>query len=1010
MFGFLFRANWVQPFRSIYWIYLALFFIAAGLVFLAFLVGPYNALGWTITSETELIQVPLLKYSLGLFEIELLNDNYLVKQYFGGSDLRVDPLDHVWLLMFVAVGLALLLTVITYFSTFWFTTSMGIFIVILIGFQLDALLLFGTTGREALIGTSVLFLSTGFFFQALRTGASMWTRLLTYMLMITAMAVIIAQFSGVDQPFFHLANHGMTGFLILSLCFIFLIGHEIVFLILYLVTQSKGDTGGGSNNATHFIVFTFVYIANIALVYSRNAGYIDWDILYVHAFILLLLSAFIGLWTFERREEAYRGILQFYPYGGLFYLSLGVICMATLRYQMVIANDPLMEVFEDAIIFSHLAFGGMFFIYVIANYVNPLLKNLAVHRIVYQDNNFPYATAMLGSMVVVVALYFVANQAPLNQSIAGYYNLIGDLHIDQNPQAARQFYARGADYGYRNHRSHYMLGRLDLKDKKVPAAIVNFKTAVAKHPTPHAYINLANAYRQENLFFDALFTMQQAYSRFPEDGAVRNNLGMLFSRTNINDSTSYFLGSVSSDPVSIRVAEGNLMAFHAEKGLRLDRDSLLDAYQKMTALPTKANTRAYANRYLGGLSDEFDEEFARDSTLNAHTLAYLVNASTDPYNLSSEQGKLALAYGRYPFNGAYQDQLVFADAWIRYNLGKIGEAIRQMDVVSYTTSPQQSYYQHALGVLLLHQGAPRLAAEYFSKSIRYRPSDSTNLALAYLESNQLDKARPVLDRLPSGALKDDLMGAAFLQPDKLINTTDQIRYLALRYRTPDLDSLTIQDVLGAFEEPVYQANAQLVVAEYFAKQGDLNRARFHLGQVSQEFDEQVERRRTRLENLSYLVEGDVGYVDLSASARYQGERQWDSMQQLCEAMEAHLSRDSVRALRLFEKLGYDNPFFEEGVLQAATYFNEQGDKYAAYDVLLKAIDINRYAARLIKAYVMQALEIKHEDYATTALLRLTDLLSPEAYRRFEQEYNDRRSEMATRDEAAVFGNLPSEDF
>ena len=139
MFGFLFRSNWIQPYRSIFWVYLALFVISAGLLFLAFLVGSYNAFDWTITSETELLKIPLLKYSLGLFEIELLNDNYLVKQYFGGSDLRIDPLDHIWLLLFVAVGLALLLTIITYFSTFWFTVSMGIFTVILIGFQFDVL-------------------------------------------------------------------------------------------------------------------------------------------------------------------------------------------------------------------------------------------------------------------------------------------------------------------------------------------------------------------------------------------------------------------------------------------------------------------------------------------------------------------------------------------------------------------------------------------------------------------------------------------------------------------------------------------------------------------------------------------------------------------------------------------------------------------------------------------------------------------------------------------------------
>lgn len=1007
MFGFLFRSNWGQPYRAIFWLYLTLFIIACSLVFLAFLVGPYNAFDWTITSETELIKIPLLEFNLGLFEIELLNDNYLVKQYFGGSDLRVDPLDHIWMLVFVGLGLALLLTVITYFSTFWFTACMGVFTVILIAFQLNYLQLFGTTGREALIGFSVVFLSTGFFFQAIRPQSTMLVRLLSFLTLMVIIAGIIYQFSGVSQPFFHLANYGMMGFLVLSLFFILLIGHEIVFLILYLVTQSKGDVG--SNNSTHFIVFTLVYIANIALVYSRNAGYIDWDILYVHAFILLLLSAFIGLWTFERREEAYRGILSFYPYAGLLYLAMGIICMATLRYQMVIANDPLMEVFEDAIVFSHLAFGTMFFIYVIANYVNPLLENLAVHRIVYQDNNFPYATAMLGSIIVVVALYFISNEAPRNQTIAGYYNLIGDLYVEDNPAVARRYYSQGSDYGYQNHRSNYMLGQLNLSEKKVPAAIVNFKTAISKHPTPHAYINLGNAYRKQNIYFDALFTMQRAYRDFPEDGAVKNNLGMLFSRTDINDSTLYFLGGVSSDPVSSRVAQANLMAIHAEKALPLSSDSLKTAYEKMTSLPIKANTRAYANRYFGGLNDEFDEGFASDSTLNAHTLSYLINASTDPSNFSTDQGNLARGYGKYPFNGSYQDQLVFVDAWIQYNLEKVGAAFRQMDVVSFNTSPQQSYYQHALGVLSLHQGAPRLAADYFEKSIRVRPSDTTNLVLAYLESDQLAKARPFLYKLPTGALRDDLMSAVLLEDDKITNTSDQIRYLALRYRMSSLDSLTIQDILGSFQEPAYQANAQLLVTQHFLKLGDLNTARFHLGQVSQDFDDKVELQRTLLENLSYLMEGDIGHVDLSASNRYRGEGSWDGMQKLFEALEANISQDSIKSSGLFEQLGYNNPFFEEGVLQSVRYFNSEGDKFKSYDILLKAIDINRYSVELIKAYVMQALEIRHEEYAESAIIRLIDLMSSEDFGDFEREFSEKKNELGNRDDSSVFGTIPLED-
>ncbi|GEM_PF-1182189 len=1007
MFGFLLKRDWEQPYRMIFWIHLGLFIICSAMFFLAFLLGPYNALEWLVTSETELVKVPLLNFNVGLFELELLNDNYVVKQYFEGSDIKIDPSDHVWFLLFAAIGIALLLTVITYFSTFWFTVSMGIFTVILIAFQLNQLQLFGTTGREALIGSAIIYLSVGFFFQSLRTQVGMALRLVAFFLVNVLIAIIIYQFSEVSQPFFYLANYGITGFLVLSLLFIFLIGHEVVFLILYLVTQSKGDAGG--HNSTHFIIFTLIYIANVGLVYARNASYIDWDILYIHAFILLLLSAFIGLWTFERREEAYRSILTFYPYAGLLYMALGIICLATLRYQMVIANDPLLETFEDAIVFSHLAFGSMFFIYVIANYVNPLLKNMAVHRIVYQDNNFPYATAMLGGMIIVAALYYIANQAPLNQAISGYYNLIGDLHLTSKPKVARQYYELGADFGYQNHRSHYMLGQLDLSEKKIPSAIINFKTAIAKHPTPHAYINLSNVYRTEDVYFDALFTMQQAYADFPEDGAVSNNLGMLFSRTNITDSTLYFLQEISSDPLSTKVAQGNVLAVYIKKGISLDRDSLVAGYNESLPLPVKANVRAYSNKYLGGLGRSFDGVFASDSILNAHTLSYLINSSSDPKNFTVEQSRIAEAYGSYPFNGAYHDQLTYLSAWIKYQSGQIGEAIREIDVVSYNTAPQQSYYQHALGVLAMHQAAPRVAVDYFERSIRYRPSDSTNLVLSYLESGQQDKAMPLLTRLRESNLRSDLLSALAIQPSELISALDPIKYLGLRYRVSELDSLTIQDIISSFQIPAYQANAQLFLAKRFLMKNDLDQARFYLNQIEVDLDDNVELQRVLLENLAYLKEGDLRYVDMSASSRFRGNEQWDSMQKLYKAVEAKQSGSTDRAGQLFENLAYANPFFEEAVMQAVDHFNGQNEEYKGYEILLNAIDLNKYSVALIKAYVVQALKIKHEDYAESAIIRLIDLLSPQEFADYEREYYDLKTELIDRDDASVFDE-PSKDF
>ncbi|MEM8895046.1 MAG: hypothetical protein AAGC88_10745, partial [Bacteroidota bacterium] len=95
-------------------------------------------------------------------------------------------------------------------------------------------------------------------------------------------------------------------------------------------------------------------------------------------------------------------------------------------------------------------------------------------------------------------------------------------------------------------------------------------------------------------------------------------------------------------------------------------------------------------------------------------------------------------------------------------------------------------------------------------------------------------------------------------------------------------------------------------------------------------------------------------------------------------------------------------------LGAVDFFNDQDDRYKAYEILLNAIDLNKYSVSLIKAYILQALLIKHEDYAESTIIRLIDLLSAEEYAAYEREYYDLKTELIDRDDD-VFGNS-SENF
>ena len=91
----------------------------------------------------------------------------------------------------------------------------------------------------------------------------------------------------------------------------------------------------------------------------------------------------------------------------------------------------------------------------------------------------------------------------------------------------------------------------------------------------------------------------------------------------------------------------------------------------------------------------------------------------------------------------------------------------------------------------------------------------------------------------------------------------------------------------------------------------------------------------------------------------------------------------------FTKLGYYNPFLESRVIIASQFFKEEiGDPSTAYDILLKATEINPYSAQLLKAYIEAAISTGLENYADQALIRLSELVTPAEFESFEKEVED----------------------
>ncbi|MBS1544486.1 MAG: hypothetical protein JST14_12690, partial [Bacteroidetes bacterium] len=89
----------------------------------------------------------------------------------------------------------------------------------------------------------------------------------------------------------------------------------------------------------------------------------------------------------------------------------------------------------------------------------------------------------------------------------------------------------------------------------------------------------------------------------------------------------------------------------------------------------------------------------------------------------------------------------------------------------------------------------------------------------------------------------------------------------------------------------------------------------------------------------------------------------------------------------FNWLGKSNPYFDDGIVAAARFFRQQGNKLKAYHILSEAIQVNGHSVKILKLYIIVALENGFDNFAAGALTTLKELLSPGAFNAYVKESN-----------------------
>jgi tetratricopeptide (TPR) repeat protein len=936
--------------------------------------GADGVIQWDQIQEQKIVETTVHNFRLGPFELNIPADSYVIFEYFNGSYSTPNTTASYIFLAVMIISVVVLTAVVTTLEGFWFYTGMALIIFFLVSLRLEVVGLFGLYNRTPLIGVLLLFAGGCFYFNRFGRSVPFASRLLYFSVVTLVVGVCIGFFSSVELPLYHLTLTGYTPGLVLAVLFIILVAHEVFASFIYMVSQ------GATKSLRHLSIISFIYFLYLLITCLHELDVIDWNFIYINPYVLLTISALLGLWGFRAREPLYGNIFPFRPFGAYFFLALGAICFATIGQLLGNANDPAVKIIRDAIIFSHTGYGLIFMTYIISNFILMLARNLPVYKVLYQPNRMPYFTYRLAGTIAMLGFVFYAGWRDyVYHGMAGFYNGTGDLYtLLGNETYAQSFYEQGSKQSFQNHHAHYALATIKASRLNYEEAHDHYWYANSKRPTAYSLLNDGNLRIWENDLFGAIEAYHHADRTIPGSGPIQNNLGFAYAKVHNLDSALSFLSAAREHRISKASAETNFFAMATAETLPFKADSILTIFNT-NAPGVAANALALSTLFGKPFDAEVDPLSAKQLTLHSATLLnnYIIHHAR---SLDTTFTNRAFRIVSDSVNLDFSEALKASLAYAYYHQGNVTRALQILAELVYISQTYQGKFNYIMGLWALEQGNPELASSYFTFADTYDYKEARFYnAIALTEGRNVGEALAAWDSVQLRGEEGEQQIAAGIKRILLLSSaeamtlSDADKYQFCRYRVGLRDSLFFDRLVNTFDNHNYKAQALLDISRHYYDAGYMRPAiRFYNRVAGLDLTDSTlynDVRHFELLMLASRKELRTLAAQINKGITFGPSRSLEKM--LYTGLLAAASGDTTRAAKHFEILGAWNPYFDEGILAAADFFRNHDKKgMKPYTLLAEAIHINTNSIRLLRAYIDEALRQGFDEYAASAGERL----------------------------------------
>jgi hypothetical protein len=681
------------------------------LFFVSKIINPLEqTIHWDVLSELSDIPVVVDILPLNGWQFGVTIPSFLTTEQFVASPMDIDSTTLRVFGVMVLLGLCLVLTAVSALPRFWYLGGMTAFILLVAACRLETLSVFGEDSRLLYTLIVLAYGGVSYYLHAFRSNWGVAIRMLVFSGITASLVLLVALMSPVSEPFLTAVVFSYSLWLPLSVGFLLMSATEIMAGLVWLSTSGKT----GKSSLVNFLVISTFYLLNLVLLFLTTTHKIEWNLFMVSPVLLAIIAGVLGIWGFKKRLET-TGLLSSRTAGFWLYLGLFIIALSFAGFAAGTSNDPALEVLEDMVIEGQLAMSVLFLFYMVINFLPLFRQGLAVHKVMYKPLRFGLTQTRLLGFTGLIFLLSTQGLLPVYQAVAGYFNGLGDLYTQTKEYTlAEQYYKMALQQEYQNHKSNYALASLALRQDDKTAAAYYFKQATLKNPSPQAYVGLGNVLAQENLFFDAVYSLQEGINRFPESSELLNNLGTLYSRTNVADSAYYYFDRAQRVASNDDVPSTNLLAIWAKSADLALLDSLAASASSKTYPSWQANWLTVQSLRQQYSPIPFQSKVIReDSLLNVSGLAYLVNYSLNQARYDTLPIRLIPKIANQ--NPLLSDDLLLASLYPEFYSGNKIRAIEILQALVDEEGEKAELYRKILGHWLLQLGLYEQALDLFGR-------------------------------------------------------------------------------------------------------------------------------------------------------------------------------------------------------------------------------------------------------------------------------------------------------